>query len=293
MNSNIHAKNKNDILKLSVIQKLSILSLDVVLGSLAGGIFVVKIFKVYPGFAWWIILPASVWILYTIDHLIDAFKLKYNAHTLRHLFHYYYSKQIIFSVALLSVINLVVIILFLEKQIINFGLIAGSFAIVYLLFVHFMRNEKTVLLQKEFYVAFIYAIGIWGGPAALVGYHLSSAQIVFFIVFFFIAFADILIFSLYEEKTDRIDKHNSFAVNFGSKLTNALIYILIAIAFLLCIFQIIFESRVEYIFASKIFMLMGLFLLVLISYPAKFRKDDLYRFIGEMIFWLPGLALLL
>ena len=148
MISDKHTKNKNEILKLSVIQKLSILSLDVVLGSLAGGIFVVKIFNVYPGFAWWIVLPVSVWIVYTLDHLIDAFKLKNNANTLRHLFHYYYSKQIIFIVILLSVLNLFLISLYLEKQIIYFGLIASVFAVVYLLFVHFMRNKKTVLLQK-------------------------------------------------------------------------------------------------------------------------------------------------
>jgi len=293
MISGKHTKNKNEILKLSLIQKLSILSLDVVLGSLAGGIFVSRILNTLPGFVWWIVLPVSVWILYTIDHLIDAFKLKYNAHTLRHLFHYYYSKQIIFSVALLSFINIIVIILLLEKQIIYFGLVAGGFSIVYLLFVYFLQNIKSVFLQKEFFVGLIYTVGIWGGPAALVGYNLSSAQIVFMIVFFLIAFSDILIFSLYEEETDRIDKHNSFVVNFGSKPTTALIYILITIAFVLCISQIILESRVEYIFASKIFMLMGMVLVVLTSYPAKFRKDDLYRFIGEMVFWLPVLALLI
>ncbi|OQX81040.1 MAG: hypothetical protein B6D61_01205 [Bacteroidetes bacterium 4484_249] len=292
MNSNILKRNKNEILKLSVIQKLSILSLDVVLGSLAGGFFVVKLFNVYPDFVWWIILPVSVWIVYTLDHLIDAFKLKNKGHTTRHLFHFYYSSQIIIVLILLTIINLLLIGFYLEKQIIYFGFIAGGFAVVYLLFVYFVKNKKTVFLQKEFFVALIYTVGIWGGPAALLGYNLNSTQIVFLIVFFLIAFADILIFSLYEEKTDRIDKHNSFAVNYGSKLTTDLIYILITVAFVLCIYEIIFESRVEFIFASKIFMLMGLIQLVIMSYPAKFKKNDLYRFIGEMVFWLPWLALL-
>jgi hypothetical protein len=66
------AINKKDFLNINLLQKLSILSIDVVIGSLFCGAFVVKLLDVQPGFAWWIVLPFSVWIVYGLDHLIDG-----------------------------------------------------------------------------------------------------------------------------------------------------------------------------------------------------------------------------
>ena len=85
---------KEDILKLSFIEKLNILSIDIVIGSVAGGIFVVKLLNIQPGFAWRIILPFSVWIVYSLDHLIDGIIYKNSSLTLRNLFYYHYRKEV-------------------------------------------------------------------------------------------------------------------------------------------------------------------------------------------------------
>ncbi|MEZ5145535.1 MAG: hypothetical protein R2759_00215 [Bacteroidales bacterium] len=50
--------------------------------------FASRIFSVTPGVAYWFILPIAVWVVYTSDHLVDAYRLKEKAHTPRHLFHH-------------------------------------------------------------------------------------------------------------------------------------------------------------------------------------------------------------
>ena len=66
------------------------LSLDVVLGALFTGMMAAKLLNCPLPLAWWIGFPLSVWIFYTADHLMDAYRLGAQAHTDRHLFHYTY-----------------------------------------------------------------------------------------------------------------------------------------------------------------------------------------------------------
>jgi len=51
-----------------------LLSIDVLLGVLAGSIMAVKILGIHPGLAWWFILPFTVWWIYLTDHYIDGLR---------------------------------------------------------------------------------------------------------------------------------------------------------------------------------------------------------------------------
>ncbi len=293
MKLSIQNKSKQDIINIQWWQIFNILSVDVVIGALAGGVMAVKLLHVNPGFAWWIVLPLSVWIVYTIDHLIDGVKLKDKSHTVRHFFHYYYAKQIIVTILILSIANITLILFFLENKIIEFGLIAGTATLLYLLIVYFSGKKKSYLLQKEFFVALIYTVGIWGGPVALTSYNITMTEILIIASFFLTVFAAILIFSVFEAEHDILDNHNTFAVNFGIDKTTNLIYFLMAAVFIICIGIIIMASNPLDAMAFKIMMIMSLLLLIILNFAKHLTRNNIYKNLIEMIFWLPGLFLLL
>ena len=135
--------NNKELLNISLLQKLSILSIDVVIGSVLCGAFVIQVLDMEPGFAWWIVLPISVWIIYTLDHMIDGYRLKENAHTYRHYFHFKYIKPLAYVILVLSAINLILVFFFLEKQILMFGLFAALVTGLYLLGVLLFKKKRS------------------------------------------------------------------------------------------------------------------------------------------------------
>ena len=292
VNSEIPTINNKELLNIGLLQKFSILSIDVVIGSIFCGAFVVKLLGIDPGFAWWFVLPTSVWIIYTIDHMIDGYKLKKNAHTSRHYFHFQYLKPLIYILLILAVISLILVLFFLEKQIVIFGVIAAFITGLYLFGVYAFRKKRSWFFQKELFVAIVYTLGIWGGPASLIAFNLLPFQWLCLIVFFMLVFTDLLVFSLYESETDRLDGHNNLVLNLGKKGTERLILLNIALVFLISIILIIYSQDQIILASAKIIMIMGFILTCLLVFQNKLSKLDLYRYIGEIIFWLPGLILL-
>jgi len=293
MKLSIQNKSKQDIFNIQWWQIFNILSVDVVIGALAGGVMAVRLLHVNPGFAWWIVMPLSVWIIYTVDHLIDGVKLKKNSHTVRHYFHYYYAKRILVAITILGVINFFLILFYLDERIIHFGLYAGTGTLVYIFAVYQWGGKKSHLLQKELFVALIYTVGIWGGPAALRNYELNTSGIILTVAFFLTVWIATLVLSVYEVDYDKLDKHNTISVNFGVRKTGFLIYFLTSLAFLTAIFEIITTDDLLMVMAFKIVLIMVMLLILILNFPEKIKRNNIYRILVELVFWLPGLFLLI
>ena len=58
-----------------LIRFMNILSLDVVAGALLSSAFAAALLEVRPAVPYWMVLGMSVWIIYTADHLVDAYRL--------------------------------------------------------------------------------------------------------------------------------------------------------------------------------------------------------------------------
>ena len=63
---------------------INLLSLDVVLGALCSGFFASRIVGAEMEGPYWIVLALTVWIVYMLDHLVDAYRLKAKSSSLRH-----------------------------------------------------------------------------------------------------------------------------------------------------------------------------------------------------------------
>lgn len=265
------------------------LSLDIVIGALASGYFVTKLLDVELGFVWWIVLALSVWIIYTLDHLIDAYRLKNEAHTLRHKFHFQYRKEIIVTVFFTTIVNAVLVILLLDRAIIIFGLTLSVYTGLYLLMIFLWGNKNFALMQKELFVGLIYAVGIWGGPMAVLKYQLTHLEVGFFISFFFLVLSDILVLSHYEVNSDDIDMHSNFVLRHGLRTYKVILYALLGFVF--CFSVLVNFLLGEMVIYSTIYILMIVSMWILVWLKPLLERNYVYRWIIEMIFWLPGIAL--
>jgi hypothetical protein len=285
----MHNPKKNNLPKQWLILRLvNALSLDVVVGSLMCSLFVSKLMNTSPGWAYWILLPVAVWIIYTIDHLIDAFRLEENASTYRHKFHFIHRNVLGIIIIILLLGAVIILINWLEKSILIFGIGLSVFTVFYLAYLFFAAH-KSLQISKEVFVSLIYVFGIWGGQLVLVNYKMDIGQFLLFIIFLLLVLADVLVLSYFEIDSDRIDSHQTFAVKYGEIKTRQVIVILVFITLFLDIYLVVFESKHLYRIMAKLFMMMGLILMLLLSYPKFFRRNEMYRYLAEALFWIPGL----
>lgn len=273
--------------KFSLYAIFSILSLDVVVGAVIGAAFVSRILGVHPDGWYYLILALSVWILYTADHLVDAWRLKENAHTDRHLFHFRNFNLLVFLIMGLASIDLIIIWLKLPSKIIIVGVFLLFISGAYLGFLSFLKSKRSIFLQKELIIAIVYTSGVWAGPVALRNFILQNHEIILLIVFFLIVLADVLLYSIMEEKEDRLDNHHTFATNFGMKQSQRVLSLLLFLSISICIFLILMSGVNIHLLAAKLFLLMAFVIIILFSFPDFFKQNYSYRYIGELIFWLP------
>jgi len=262
-----------------------------VVGAVACGLMAVKVVGINPGPAWLLVLALSVWLVYTSDRLMDGIKVGILSHSLRHQFHYRQRKPIILAILIISCIVGLITFLFLDKRIIYFGLILGFVILIYLSLVFRIGQKKHQLFLKEPLIALVYTAGIWGGPVVLSQFYLISQQWILILVTFLHGMLNLLILSLLDFQADTADGHTSFARALGIKTTRLTIYS-ISISILILNLFILFTSKNSILIsAASIFILMDILQILVLLKSNHLRKNVLYRTLGEMVFWLPGIII--
>jgi hypothetical protein len=267
-----------------------ILSLDVVLGGLASGTMVANILDVKMPTHWYWILPLSIWVMYTADHLLDARRLQDQAHTPRHLFHHRYFKPIFVLWSLGLAVCLSVVPFLIGRELFYFGFFMGFMVLGHLLLVKLIGSRTSRLFHKELGVALIYTFGVWGGPMVLTAAPLGLVHWVCLGQFLLLALVNLLLFSMFEAEIDEMDGHTSFVRAIGREGARnwiwgmALLIVLLAACLLLDR-----EPPILLVWVQLIFVLMLLGLLLIMLKPALFCKREAYRSLGDGVFLLPAL----
>ncbi len=260
------------------------LSLDITAGAVISSLYIAKVFKVELSNQVLLGLAVAIWLIYTTDHLWDGYRVKGEAVNPRHAFHQRHFK-LIFGIAVFVFGFGVYNTFELPSDTIWFGL--GLVALTGLYFLYLKLSKAH--LQKELFAAFVYVAGIFVGPMSLLE-NLDWLMLVAFIQFFLLAYVNLMLFPLFEQEEDNKQGMASIVINRGAKQTRkrialALIFNgLIAIA---CIGLGFNESRFQFIVLAMSWPLLLLFIR-----QDVFRPYQLYRIIGDGIFFLPGLALL-
>lgn len=261
---------------------INILSLDVAAGTMVCASFFARVMNVKILPQGLISLGLTVWIIYTADHLLDARKLKQDASTERHRFHQRHFRSLTLLLIVVTIINLTQIY-FLRSKVFIDGLV-----LAFLVGIYFLVQQRIPFL-KELLGTLLYTGGVVLIPLS-VNDQLSLSNILLILQFGITAWINLLLFSWIDKPRDEKDKHHSFATTFGYKMTKGvLLFLFVVIAVLVAIQFVIFSDMK----AAGIISLMGTILLLIFWRRDYFEKEDRYRLLGDAIFLLPILYLIL
>ena len=279
---------------LSSIRIVYYLSFPVVMGAVLSNRMATRLSDVTP--VYWatpVVLALAVFIIYTVDRLLDIRKPG-RPPTNRHRFHHRYA-PLLWRVVGGAIALGLVLTFFLPGSVVKFGLVLGGICAAYVGVVFRLPARHPALLLKEPLVALLFSAGIWGSVwvqrTTASGVEIAEAAL-----FVGIAFQNLILFDVMEKQelsgvTQPGRLIFSLATEWGSDRCDTLLrwlaFGVVTGSLVLCF---VTEDR----FAQRSALMLGLMSLTLYGiqrYPAYFLKNERYRWLGDGVFWLPALVL--
>lgn len=246
-----------------------ILSLDIVIGVVILLRFFCVQFLVDPGWPVYALLAAAVWLIYTFDHLRDA-EHSANSTRERYLFHRKYRRCLII-VSVVVFLSSLPLIFFIPTVVLVGGISLTTFSLLYLL----VQHRLSGLLSKELYVAFVYSAGVLLTPMVLSW----TFDLIIFLLLFLLTFLNLIIFSWFEKAEDLNDGFKSIATQIDPGKLDKLMFSLVAFGLALSLLSF-GTTHIYFIIGFAVYAFMILF-------SRQFKKNYLYRAIGDGVFLLP------
>jgi 4-hydroxybenzoate polyprenyltransferase len=257
-------------------QIVNILSLDVAVGAMICAAFFADLFTVTilpQGFA---SLGLAVWLIYTVDHLLDARKLKDKASTMRHQFHHIHFKLLI-ALVIIAICIEMILIFFLRAQIFRSGVVLAAMVVVYILL------NRWIKYAKEIAAAAIYCLGVWLPVFSLKPDLMDFKNVVLMLPFGLIVLTNLILFSWMDYEKDCRDQQQSMITLIGKKQGTFIIIALFIALIVIFVFAFkFFPGDVVFIYG-----LMALALIFIFFKQKYFHENDRFRYLGDLIFLFP------
>lgn len=249
------------------------------------------------------VLALVVFLIYTVDRLLDVQKLGSGTPaagaptyrlTARHQFHRDHAPLLWRVVAGAAGLALI-LVFFLPGSVIKFGLVLGAVCVVYVGLVYRLPIGHPALLLKEPLVAVLYSVGVWGS-VWVQRPRVTGVEIAEFLMFVSIAFQNLLLFAVMEERERKIavrpnPPEVSLATAWGEARCDTILrwltFGVAAAGLTLCL---VTDDR----FAQRSAIMLALMSITLYGiqrYPAYFLRKERYRWLGDGVFWFPALVL--
>ena len=257
-------------------QIANILSLDVVMGAIVSSCFISTFFSVTLSGWHYMALGATVWIIYTGDHLLDAKRAGRPASTLRHTFHQRYFHVMLIGVVIMVVVDILVISQ-LSREIMKAGIVLIIPIGLYLMLQRFLS------FFKELVGAAFYTVGISMPTVVNSHFLFSSLEIIIVIHFLLVAWMNLLLFSFFDKAPDQLDQRVSFATELGERTTKLMILILYSTTLVLTMIEYFWFGE----YSGFVLFIMGSILVSMVAFRRFFETSDRYRLIGDAVFFLP------
>ncbi len=259
---------------------INLLSIDVAIGAVVSAAFFARILNVSVLPQGYLLLGLIVWLIYTADHLLDAWSMNEAATSERHLFH---QKHFITMTAIACAAGVIAIgLMFLIRvQLVSAGTVFGVFVVAYLLINRWLQYFKELL------GSILYTGGVLLPSWSLLEDPMNQDQQLYISIFAMIALTNMLIFANLSREEDILNKQKSIATVLGEDYMKWLIRFVILSCFGLVLIGAVYSLTPELI----VLVAMECVLLV-ISEVKYFHHDDRYRACGDSIFLLPAIVLL-
>lgn len=258
------------------------LSLDVAAGAIVFMYFLSQEFETPVHWREAIALGLAVWLIYSIDHLLDA-RGEIEPVSKRRKLHHRHAKVLVF-LTILALFFEIWIVTFLSREIIIGGGILVIIATAYLVIVQIKKWARF----KEVQIAIGYAGGVSLVPLVnvleIAPWHWLTSGLLFLT-----ALTNLILFSWYDQEQDRQEGFTSLVLGLGEKkMSFILIVVFILTVFgALALFQIGDSWRL-----ALFFLVAGAVNFCLWKYPNFFNQNNYYRTVGDAVFLLPLIWLL-
>ena len=269
---------------MKLYKQLQILSIDVAFGAAAGAFLVSQVLSIQLPFIIYFSLTMAVWLIYTIDHLMDAAKMQQKAITPRHVFHQKYYKELLWIWLVLFVITGFLSLAYLPTPTIKLGLVAAMLVVAHLVLVNLLGTKISILVQKELGVAITYSTGVVVGPLSMMN---AIPHYLWWVLaqLFLYAFINLLEFSYFEKEVDKQQGQTSIARSIGTQPLEIIIYCMLGVGLLINIYCLVyFPSMV--VIQLVMSLMFGVLTLVFIK-KSTFATHERYRTWGDAVFLFP------
>lgn len=278
---------------MKIYRYLHYLSLDIVLGALASSCFAARLFSSDPGWVWWITLALTVWLLYTGDHLLDAWKHRKRMERDLHRFVMKNLKTLLWAMILVTVVDSLLIFNLLDQEFMKYALVLAGLVLLFYAMRHVFRKNRILMIPGEFFVLLFYLAGTWLGPVVAAGSPLKPGHGMIALIFAGVLLMNLGVISLYDMKLDRRMGIASVANLLGIKRTRNLLLGTAMAIYLISLLQFLVFEMDRYFQLALIVSGMATILLLVLYYPSRFRKNDYFRLAADAVLFMGFLSLLI
>ncbi|HTF17103.1 MAG TPA: hypothetical protein VK658_03465 [Chryseolinea sp.] len=263
-----------------VYRLISILSLDVVAGSVVCALFFIKVLDTRMTYSL-VPLALTVWVIYTADHLLDARRIGHLASSPRHLFHQLHFHKLRIAIVLAAGLD-VLSLWFVSRAVVMGGMVLA------ILVVLLMLVQRVLPWLREIIVSVLYTCGVLLPSIAQARVSYTLAHSLLFIQFSLVALTNLLVLSWLDRECDFKDGLSSFTLIAGQSMSQVMIWTSFALSMVLTLVQIYYQTLM-----GPAFMVGAMEAVLLLIYAARQRPDRLLlqRMIGDGVFMLPVLYL--
>lgn len=231
-------------------------------------------------------LAMSVYIIYTLDHILDGLKWKEKSLALRHFIHFKYRQIFLVMAAIVLVVLAFFVYLFLDKTSIRFGMIMSLIVVLYfILNFAFRKLFRKLVPLKETMVAVIVASCFIVLPAMQSKMSMQWPIVILFLGVIALNLSNLLMFSYYDYEVDRKARFSGTSKVISQERLKLLIVSLIAIGLIACIYSAILLHL--NILQISVLVVMHFQLLVIALFEDVYKKNERYRFWGDIIYLYP------
>ncbi len=261
-------------------------SILVAVGSFSSYLFFSDLFNIKPNYIVASGLSIGLWVIYTLDHLLDGLSIGGNASSVRHREHFLKHKQIA-RLILFGSISLIVLSFWLPET--YYSYIVFLCVVTSLHFwINYTLSVRFIALRhfKEVFVAFVVTIGFVITPILEAQPFKDVNQLIYIFIFFYlINLSNLFLFSYFDKERDQKDNMITIAHFYGLDKLRWLIYLGVGVSFIVLVISYMhgYISGVSFL----IFLAMQTTLLGIIIFPSFFRTNDRYRFFGDLIYLYP------
>lgn len=266
-----------------------ILSLDVVLGTLGSATYMLWVFGARVDPLLLLLLALATWLVYTLDHLLDAKRVAAPAINPRHRY-FQLHFQVLLRVWVAIGILALALAIGLGARNTNLFVLGGwacVLVVLHMALVLLAQSRKGPLLQKEFAVAFIYTYGI-SIPALLGASQPLSWEIgVALGQFIFFAWMNLLIYARFEEDLDAQDGQTSSVRWLGKHTTDVVVSGFVLFNLAASGVLLVWGRSFSLPWSATTLGIMSFLEGIVILAPLYFARAERYRIWAESVFMLP------